>query len=224
MNRIGFAAVAALVLGAAGTSQAAIIANGVYNLHNHPDGSAQPPRYGLRLDELYNVNPTGHDIFTFDFDDARSNVTMTVSPGMISITGSAWGGRDTGTGYAAALQGLYSFNFVYNVGVANHPSDDDIWVVADLQNFGSITTPTGDVIPLVDKSDGNYSFRLGDENNDLGHRGFNGISGWGWLNHGPVGSPHVSASDWLFTATLVPAPSTLALVGLGGVLVGRRRR
>ena len=26
--------------------------------------------------------------------------------------------------------------------------------------------------------------------NDAGHRGFAGISGWGWMNHGPVGSPH----------------------------------
>ena len=32
-------------------------------------------------------------------------------------------------------------------------------------------------------------------------RGFAGISGWGWLNHS--GLPHISASDWLFTAEQV---------------------
>ena len=38
-----------------------------YNLHNSPDGGAQPPLYGFRLDGLF----TGYssDIFTFDFDD-----------------------------------------------------------------------------------------------------------------------------------------------------------
>jgi hypothetical protein len=62
---------------------------------------------------------------------------------------------------------------------------------------------------------------------DLGHRGFNGISGWGWLSYvaddGTV-LPHVYAADWLFTAELIPAPGAIALMGMGGLLAARRRR
>ncbi len=59
------------------------------------------------------------------------------------------------------------------------------------------------------------------------HRGFAGISGWGWVNHS--GAPdHVVASDWLFTVGApIPEPSAAstfaagALVTLGAI---RRRR
>ena len=105
------------------------------------------------------------------------------------------------------------------------PGDDDIMVVANMMNFGTITTPIGDTIDLTDKTDVSYSFRLGDENNDLGHRGFSGISGWGWLIHGPPGSSHVVASDWLFTVgDLVPTPGSLAIFGIAAGALARRRR
>jgi hypothetical protein len=213
------------VAGLALSADAAVIVPGLYQLNNHPDGNASPPLYGLRLDELYNATG-GHDIYTFDFNAAGSNVQMVVTASTIRIYGSAMGGRDMGGTYAADLDaGLYTFDFLYNIGVSPAlGGDDDVVVYADMQNFGWIQTARGDVINLVDKSDGNYSFRLGDENNDAGHRGFAGISGWGWLNHGPPGSPHIAASDWLFTARLVPTPGTAALLGLGGLFAARRRR
>ena len=215
---LGGLVAAALCASASG----AVIATGMYQLHNHPDGNALPPAYGLRLDELYNAT-SGHDIYTFDFSAMASNVQMAVTPTTIHIYGQSYGGRDIGGGYAADIDaGVYSFSFVYNIGVQPVAGDDDIYVLADMQNTGWISTPRGDTIALVDKSDGNYSFRLGDEDNDAGHRGFNGISGWGWLNHG--GRPHVAASDWLFTAELVPAPSAMGLLALAGVAAGRRRR
>ena len=199
-----------------------MISSGVYQLHNHPDGNAQPPQYGLRLDELYNAT-SGHDIYTFDFSALASNVQMTVTATTIRIYGQAYGGRDVGGSYAADIDaGVYSFDFLYSFGVQPVPGDDDVYVLADGQNSGWISTPRGDVISLVDKSDGNYSFRLGDENNDAGHRGFSGISGWGWLTHGT--RAHVDSSDWLFTAELVPAPSAMGLLALAGVAAGRRRR
>jgi len=208
-------------------ANAATIVSGTYALANHPDGNAQPPQYGLRLDELYNATGS-HDIYTFDFNHASSNMKMDVNlvANTIRIYGTTYGGRDIGGGYAVDLDaGAYTIDFLYNVGVSGVPGDDDVWAnAASASNFGTITTARGDVIRLEDKSDGNYLFRLGDENNDAGHRGFAGISGWGWLTHGPAGSAHVNASDWLFTATLIPAPSSLALLGLGGLVAGRRRR
>ncbi len=224
-SKMSICALAALSLSAlAGSSSAGLISNGTYDLHNHPDGSANPPLYGLRLDELYNV--TGdHDIFTFDFDDARSSMTMVVTDTTIAISGVVWGGRDTGTGYAAeATTGLYTINFLYSIGVGPVAGDDDVEVAANASglNSGTILSPTSDLISLVDYS-GSFpnTFRLGNEDNDLGHRGHNGISGWGWLNHG--GGSHIAASDWLFTATLVPTPGA-AVLGLAGAAMGLRRR
>ncbi|MBX3379905.1 MAG: hypothetical protein KF805_07405 [Phycisphaeraceae bacterium] len=226
MNRLLLAGIAGAAVCAA--SQAAVIVvPGLYQLRNHPDGSAAPPSYGLRLDELYNAT-ANHDIFTFDFNHALSNMKMMITASTIHIYGQVYGGRDTGSGYAADVYaGLYSVDFTYSVGVGPKPGDDDWWVAYPnpmMQNSGTIKTTLGDTINLVDKQQGDYYFRLGDEDNDAGHRGFAGISGWGWLNHGPSGSPHVDSSDWLFTAQLIPSPGSLALAGLAGLVCLRRKR
>ena len=83
---------------------------------------------------------------------------------------------------------------------------------------------------LADISNGDYTFRLGDEDNDLGHRGFAGISGWGWLGisdsqNGPYVRNSAGSDDFLFTV-IVPAPlsGAMAFGGLAGVGVIRRRR
>ncbi len=223
-----------LFFAAASQAPAAAILPGTYQLHNHPDGNARPPLYGLRLDELYNVTGS-NDIFTFDFDHASSSMTMVYNnvAGTIHISGITFGGRDTGTSYANdAYRGLYSVDFLYNVGVGPVPGDDDVWVVnaANNINKGSITPLTAGhpqqntATILGDVRNGSgMSFRLGDENNDLGHRGYNGISGWGWLSVN--GNNHAgSANDFLFTAVLIPEPTTLALAAFGLVGLIRRRR
>ena len=217
------------LLGVASFAQAGL-APGVYRLANHPDGGAQPPRYGLRLDELYNAT-SSNDIFTFDFDDAQSSVFLTVTATSLTITGQAFGGRDTGNGYANdQFRGVYSFNFVYNVGVSTVPGDDDIFVDApNLSNFGSILTPLGDTFALADHRNGSDgTFRLGNENNDLGHRGFDGISGFGWLAIQRVAGGQFirdagNADDFLFTV-VIPTPGSAALLGLGALAATRRRR
>ncbi|MBS0190717.1 MAG: hypothetical protein U0573_02345 [Phycisphaerales bacterium] len=225
MNRFVAAGAAGALICAC--AQSALIVPGLYQLHNHPDGGARPPLYGLRLDELYNAT-ADHDIYTFDFDHALSNMKMMVTTSVIHIYGTVYGGRDVGSAYAAeARTGVYTVDFTYSVGVSQVPGDDDWWVAyggAMMQNSGTIKSPLGDTIGLVDKQQDNYYFRLGNEDNDAGHRGFSGISGWGWLNHGPSGSPHIDSSDWLFTATLIPSSGSLALAGLAGLITLRRKR
>lgn len=211
--RIG-CALAVFAASLAVSSQAALVVSGTYQLHNHPDGSVRPPLYGLRLDELYNVT-SGNDVFTFDFDHAQSDMKLDYDfdAQSIHIHGQAWGGRDIGSAYANdQYLGVYAISFTYSVGVGQVPGDDDLWVTGDSgKNTGMITSPLGHSFALADKSDGNYTFRFGDEDHDNGHRGYAGISGWGWLTinggHAPQG-----ADDWLFTAVWIPEPSSLLLL------------
>lgn len=207
----------------AGSASGAMIETGLYQLHNHPDGTVNPPPYGLRLDELFDITPD-HDDFTMDFDDPSSNVQMTYDGMTIHIFGTAFGGRDIGAVYAAEpTTGLYTFDFTYTVGVGLVPGDDDLYVAAPSgSNFGFIQPPVGPAISLTDTSVGGFTFRFGDEDDDLGHRGFPGLSGWGWLTHHHESQGHIVNSDWIFTAELVPTPGA-TMLGLVG-LVGLRRR
>lgn len=154
----------------------------------------------------------------------RMDVTNTT----IRIYGVTMGGRDTGGSYAADVyNGLYAVDFTYSIGVGPKPSDDDRWVkygAPDMQNSGTIMTPLGHTIDLRDKSNGAYQFRLGDEDNDAGHRGSAGISGWGWLNHGPVGLAPRGLERLALHREPDPDPGRLALMGLGGMLAAHHKR
>lgn len=212
--------VGALASDAAG----AVASPGSYVLHNHPDGLANPPPYGMRLDGLYPGSPGD---FTLDFDHPSSSMQMDVTTTSIHIFGVAYGGRDIGTAYASEpTTGVYTVDFLFSIGLGLAPGDDDTRVVAaDGSNTGSVLTPTGDTIMLFDKAnDEGFNFRLGDEDDDLGHRGFAGISGWGWFTRSGVG-PMAGFNDFIFTAErVIPSPGAgaLGMVALG--LVGMRRR
>lgn len=175
-----------------------------YRLHNHPDGNAAPPSYGLRLDGLLTGN--GQHIYTFDFDDPQSAMFMDVdhNTGTIHIFGRTVGGRVQSGAFVDPE--LWNVDFTYAEGVGLVGGDGGF---ADLSidtcpatgvNAGTISADDGSPGPiaLVDTCGSNsFSFRFGDKNGE-GHRGFDGLSGWGWLNHS--GEPHVYDSDWLFTA------------------------
>lgn len=229
LNKLLHASILSAGLMAAST-MANAVAIGTYNLHNHPDGSANPPPYGLRLDGLITGNQ--NDTYTFDFDHVDSAMLMTYDGLTVTISGQAYGGQDVGGSYLAGTTAVWDINFVYNVGVGQ-PGDgglDDVKVLADHQNYGTISSSLGSY-ELADKAQNGLSFQLGDENGG-GHRGFNGISGWGWLKTGEdcVGGTdceNLPYSDWLFTATPVPVPAAAwlfgsALVGLAGVRRSRK--
>lgn len=214
-------------------ASADVIFPGLYRLHNHPDANARPPQYGARFDELFNAT-SGHDVFTLDFDNLDSQVFMTVGASTVRIFGQAFGGRDVGSDYANdQYRGIYQIDFTYSIGLAQVPGDDDLWVASptDHVNFGTITPPAaanaGQIpINLTDQKADGYSFRLGDEDNDAGHRGFDGISGWGWMSYVNNGqSSHVDSTDWIFIATPnIPSAGSGVLMALGGLSLVRRRR
>ncbi|MBX3395591.1 MAG: PEP-CTERM sorting domain-containing protein [Phycisphaerae bacterium] len=203
----------------------------LFQLRNHPDGQVQMPQYGARLDELFNAT-SGTDIFTFDFNHAQSDMKLIYdsTAATIRIFGQSWGGRDTGSSYANDIyRGVYQFDFLYAFGVGQVPGDDDLWAspAQDFLNKGTVSAPVsagGQTFHLVDKGLGmfGYTFRFGDENNDLGHRGYNGISGWGWMEINDAMNGNATR-DWLFTAVPVPEPTT-AMFAMFGVAALLRRR
>ena len=208
------------------------ISVGTYNMHNHPDGSAADPLYGLRLDGLLTGNT--NEIYTFDFDHTSSAMTLTYDGSSVVIDGVAYGGQDAGAaGYVAGTTAIWNIHFEYHVGLSQPGTDgglSDVFVDADFANFGSLSSGLGS-FELTDKSDNSgLSFRLGDING-AGHRGYDGISGFGWLRHGDdctsetPSCANIPYSDWLFTVTPVPVPAAFWLFGsaiLG--LVGVKRR
>jgi MYXO-CTERM domain-containing protein len=230
-----------IVVSVCGVCDAAPIVEGIYKLSDHPGGSASPPTYGLRLDELYDEDPgAASEDYTFSFDHPLASVTMSLSDtdnsgsiDRVLILGTMYGGRDVGGGWApegpGSNTGRYEIRFDYRVGVTeNIGGDDDLAVVAPTASNSGWIQPFGapaERISLFDKSNGSLTFRLGDQDGDGGHRGHPGISGWGWLNHGAP-DVHHAFSDWLFTAEFidVPTPGAVALAAFAGATGLRRRR
>ena len=215
------AAVGALMVVVNSASAGLIIEPGTYRLQDHPDGALVPPLYGLRLDELIDLNPGQPDRFTFSFDEPGAEMWLTLGEDTsIHIFGTVYGGRDIGPGWEDP--GFWEVDFTYAMSKGADP-DDDIIVNPGDQNMGTITRLMDNMtFDLFDFEGGNpYTFRLGDEDDDLGHRGFPGISGWGWINHGDP-DIHTPVADWLFTLT-VPAPPAAVLLGVA-LLAGPRRR
>ncbi len=211
-----FALAALLCVGAA---EAGTLDFGTYTLHNHPDGNAATPYYGLRLDGLLDRN--GSSVVTFDFDasDQGAAMFMDYDASGIRIHGQAWGGSVSNNAYDAPV--LWTIDFTYSTPVstvADGGVDDLVVIDESPANGGTISSSLGTWDLVAYAGSFGYVFQFGDEAGD-GHRGFDGLSGWGWLNHYQQGitdpDVHLSASDWLFTAepAVVPIPAPLWLFG-----------
>ncbi|MCG8409593.1 MAG: hypothetical protein MI923_30675 [Phycisphaerales bacterium] len=170
-----------------------------YVMDNHPDGNQAPPLYGLRLDGL-----DGNGVVTFSLAEADGALMMMdiCNDGTIHIFGDAVG--------VSGVGGTWAVDFTYTTPYGLAPSPDeagypDIQVTeCPITGSGTITSPLNEVFALEGYCGSHpFAFQFGDEDGS-GHRGFDGLSGWGWLNHS--GEPHVNSSDWIFTAVLKHPP------------------
>jgi hypothetical protein len=180
--------------------------------HDHPDGSAGPPAYGLRLDDLL-----GSGSYTFSFDhfdgveQARVRLDWLPAQNGIRIHGRAFGGRDTGAGWDPDESGWIDIDFKYTTNVtrgddcAASPGDDFYVAGESGLNTGTVTLDGwgGEgTYTFTDKADGDgCSFYLDNDRDPKFNPAIAGDPGtWagtGWL------MPHVGARDWLFTAEKV---------------------
>jgi hypothetical protein len=188
----------------------------MYMLTNHPNGSEVPPAYGLRLDDL-----VGEGEFTFSFEhiDGTGSAMMTLTYddvlGEIRIYGRAYGGKDTGTGWDATLQGWVDIDFTYsdNVFIADDCAGalgNDLYVSGESANNNGTVTLDGwggdAVFDFEGKADGSGCSFIFD--NDTDSKGNSSIandltlfSGSGWLK-----PPTSGARDWLFVGHMMTVP------------------
>jgi hypothetical protein len=204
------------------TASAGGLTIGQYQLSDHPAGGENPPPYGLRLDGILGA---GTQTLSIDF---HNDTVLTVSDNggnlEINITGTLYGGEVDGMGgYVSAASYDAVFNYVVNV-----TDEGNGWAVNgfDASNGGTLTNQDTNAVTEVygmNDAGGLVLAFLAD-----GHRLTGDDTTWvgrGWITDQPDGTdPHAGFRDWLFKGELIPAPSSFALLGLGGLVASRRRR
>ena len=169
------------------------------------------------------------DEYTFHFEADGSAMTLLWDDvaQTLDISGVSFGGEDVGSVYDPTTTALWQIDFRYT-NVIDTGAQLQIAESGSPFGTGTITNlTTNRVFQLIDFGDGT-TFFLGKD-----YRNFDGMSGWGWLNHS--GAPggideHVYSSDWLFTVGApvpVPEPSAGVLVASGllvSCFVARRRK
>ncbi len=221
----------------------------VWNLFDHPDGSENPPPYGLRIDGIeyfyqkFILGTAEQDIvvgdsetWLFSFDHfANTTLSLNDAEDLITIQGELFGGKKGQNDFGSVdllytyddfivgeVNGLESFELVSGTGTLTFNAQIQSIAVAqvfNLVNFG----PNG-----LYSADGH---RLGNHgcpalNNELCQRQV----GRDWLglvaDDGTVF--HTNYQDFLYTGQLevipLPAALPLFLTGLAGLAYLRRRK
>ncbi len=215
MNRNALA-IAALAL----TATAASADVYEFAMFNHPDGNAAPPFYGLRVDNMFGNGR----INTFSIDHVGDSLLTVNEDGediSIHMEGTLFGGGDGGDAHVNPE--LYTYSFDYTDGVEKTSqgwqvvgtpdiNGGTLTRVSDGAEFSFTTKANGDDVAFIFEADGHRI--SGDSDSWVGR-------GWVMSEGNPRSS---STQDWLFRAEVVPAPGTIALGAMGGLLVTRRRR
>ena len=169
-----------------------------WDLLDHPDGSAQPPLYGLRLDSM-----NGWGTTTFSFESNGSSVKMTRNPftNELNIAGTIYGGENQGSGYSSNVDS-WTLNMTYNTNVTKLTNGYKVQPEATGEdNSGEIVADTLGVSQRIyDRATGtNPSFEFKAD----GHRISGDNSTWvgrGWLGFTDARNGASGNQDFLFRA------------------------
>lgn len=221
-----FACAGVMLIAGAAVAGETVVAE--FAINDHPNGGLVPPTYALRLDNIF-----GFEKGTFSAD-TFNNATLTVLQDaagayIIDIAGTFHGGEDIGGTWGTTFDIEANFRYAANV----------VATASGYQVTGFTTLNTG-VFTRLDTNESMVWYGMEDVAGDNGPAGGTftfAADGWnidgddstwvgrGWLTMNDDGSMTAPpAQDWIFTATVIPAPSAFALLGMGGLVAARRRR
>ena len=209
-----------------------------FQLHDHPDGAAALPTYGLRLDGLLDGVESTTTTFSFDATDAYMVLTYDTVTDILKISGLARGGPEAGlTDHNSS--DLWKIDFTYTGIIGPDAAFGGGDNTIDLRAYNVAPDTIGSGTGTIARVSGGpaISFDLVDYNSKTdaetfkfasdGHRldgDSTSLVGEGWLNHsGTDINNHFVASDWLFTASVIPEPGVIAGLGIAVLGLGYRR-
>jgi len=245
-------ALALAVVTLAGAAQADTVLVS-HKLGDHPDGNAADPTYGIRLDNLFTRMTDGGSFLsgssrsgttTFSFENNGANMVMdaidTNNSGeadTLHIHGTVYGGRDVGSGYGFG-EGLYEISFMIATGVNTiegpnggfqvaNASGTDHGYIRSLGNADIAAGTTWSVSNKTNNAGDSFNFladghRLGGSSNSA-LRALNPYVGRGWMMFDGAGGSSGGNQDFLFVTVPLPTGGMLAMAGLGGLAMTRRR-
>ncbi len=212
------------------TASAGLTTLAEYEINDHPGGNLVPPSYALRLDNTFGLSQA-----TFSaevYNNALLVVTQDTDSGQIfiDINGTFRGGEDVGGSWDSPFDLEVSFRYEANVVAVADGWAVDGFAVLNSGTFTRLDTLASETMYGLEDSAGDHGpvdevFRIaadgwridGDDDTWVGR---------GWLTPNDDGSPlHAGGSlDWIFVGKKIPAPSSLALLGVAGACASRRRR
>lgn len=226
--RFGMPLAAGAVLACAGGATAGVSVVAEFAIHDHPNGGLFPPPYALRLDDIFGDYQATYSAATFS--DATLTVLQDGSGAfMIDIAGTFHGGEDNGAAWLNPYDVSVSMRY-----------DANVVATADGWQVNGFTTLNSGTFTRLDTNDSVTLYGMESMNANDGPLGSTFVfaaDGWriagddttwvgrGWLTSNDDGSAvSARAQDWFFTATVIPSPSAMALLGMGGLVATRRRR
>lgn len=200
------------------------------SLENHPDSQLArtgAPDYGLRLNGYFLESISTK--YTFDFEHENSSITLSVDGDEYTISGQIYGGSslEHNADYLTQSDGSSS-EAVWNIEYTLHDVGGSCPASYELclgNGSGTLDSELGDfALTGMSNKDG-FEFAFID-----GFRGFDGITGWGWLGWENLDSGTTGKGDFLFATgdpitSEVPLPPAMILFASGiGALISTRKR